>query len=870
MAKLILTQNFRNPASADYFIYRSTDGVTFTGVDVDFRPTLTKTLSISNAISVGFKETSSLIFEARYSNDSGVTWLEPTGLPLNSNRITLISLDPTGANSAYLYLTDSSSGSVLSLLYKTLDGGASWSLVSTTPPMRKVSWNDANTGYGLQFGVTNFTVRKTTDGGLTWNVVNNTDIPRLVNSNAFMYIKSFASGVVYIYGIKNSNSERAIWKSSDSGVTFAEQGFDNELSTVKALNETTLYATTSNGFGGFLKVSTDSGVTFNPTTMPAVNGAYFISATEGYTSINGNIYSSTDLGASSSLVTSPTLPAGTWFSTEIHMVDEVSGCTNPNAYNHNSLATFDDGSCDLAFKLTDTQGVASDIIVQPSLGGPDPLVYLGQAIKVNGDDSTCYIVSYSPTNAGAVALTTIDVDFVDAATCELTIPQVGPADPNAYNYDGSTVSDGSELYAYRLVDSRGIENDIVTDTDFSIYIGQTVKLNAPYEETCYEVAYETDITGITLIPVVLDSNFVDSPTCELTLSTGYLLTDVAGNAPTIVTGTNLSSYVGQVVKVNGARICYLVAVNPDLVGAIPVNVYSDFADGATCLLTLEAVSDFECPEDEVEEEVAEPAPIPKPVSLNSYYQSRYKLDQIVREYIIERGEDTEHSYPRLLQLAVNGLRELNMDISGSNKMVVLSIKDDMTVDLPSDFINYTRIAICGSHGELMSLGHNPNLCKPRYADDCGNITHKQSTVGNHNIPVYIDNIASHYRNGEMVGRFYGEGGGYNANGQYVLDKERGVIQLSSVSAEEIVLEYIADITKIDGSFRVHPYIIETLKAYMAWSSIRRKRAESAQEKELARRDYYNERRIASVRFNSFTMEEAKATIRKAFKLSPKL
>ena len=170
----------------------------------------------------------------------------------------------------------------------------------------------------------------------------------------------------------------------------------------------------------------------------------------------------------------------------------------------------------------------------------------------------------------------------------------------------------------------------------------------------------------------------------------------------------------------------------------------------------------------------------------------------------------------------------------------------------------------------MSLGHNPDLCKPRYADECGNITHKPSTVGYQGNGVYIDNIASHYRNGEIVGRFYGEGGGYNANGQYVLDKERGVLQLSSVLAEEIVLEYVADVTKIDGNFVVHPYIIETVKAYMAWASIRRKRGESAQEKELARRDYYNERRVAGLRFNSFTMEEAKATIRKAFKLSPKL
>ena len=711
--------------------------------------------------------------------------------------------------------------------------------------------------------------RSTTDGGLTWNVINDTDIPRLLNSSAFTYIKSFDSGVVYVYGVKNSNGEPTIWKSLDSGVTFTEQGVDTELGIVKALNDTTLYTTTSVN-GGVLKVSVDSGATFSLTTMPASNGAHFISATEGYTTTNGDVYFSDDLGATSSIVTSPVLPAGTWYSTELHMVDEVSGCTDSFAYNYNSLATDEDGSCLFAAKLTDTANPANVIVADDSIS--DPFLYLGKTVKLVGDDYTCYTVSYSPTNVGVVGVD-INLDFIDAATCELSFPIPGPYDVNAYNHDtNATVSDGSELYAYRLTDTRGVEGWKITNTDdFSLYVGLAVKVTE-YPDICWTVTYETDLTNDILEVLTHSDDYVDGATCELTLPTGYLLTDVAGNAPTIVTATDLSANVGQVVKVNGARICYLVALHPNMIGAIPVNVYSSFADGATCLLTLEVTNDFECADDEEEEviEVVEAASVPHPIKLNSYYQSKYRLDQIVREFIIERGEQTEHNYARFLQLSINGLRELNMDISGSAKMVVLEIKDDMTVDLPSDFINYVKIGVCGSNGEIMSLGHNPNLCKARYADDCGNITHKQGTVANNGIPVYIDNINSHYRNGEVVGRFFGEGGGYNSNGEYVLDKERGVLQLSSVMATEIVLEYVADISKMDGSFTIHPYIIETVKAYIAWSSIRRKLGVPLQEKELARRDYYNERRLAGLRFSSFTMDEAKATIRKAFKLAPKM
>jgi hypothetical protein len=248
------------------------------------------------------------------------------------------------------------------------------------------------------------------------------------------------------------------------------------------------------------------------------------------------------------------------------------------------------------------------------------------------------------------------------------------------------------------------------------------------------------------------------------------------------------------------------------------------------------------------------------------------LDELVREYILEAGESSMHKYLPYLQYGISGLRELHMDLSGVPKTVVLPVNDNCTVDLPDDYIQYTMIGVVDGSLCVQALGKLNKMALQRSYNDCGYPIAAQTTGSDigYAYSLYGDGIADHSRNGELTGRFFGAGGGNNANGYYRIDKEMGVIQLSSDNnANQVVLEYISSLNKIDGDYIIDPFIYETLKAYIYWMSIRRKANIAAVQKQQAQQDFLMEKKKSNSRFQTFTMEEALAVIRRHQYLTPK-
>lgn len=251
----------------------------------------------------------------------------------------------------------------------------------------------------------------------------------------------------------------------------------------------------------------------------------------------------------------------------------------------------------------------------------------------------------------------------------------------------------------------------------------------------------------------------------------------------------------------------------------------------------------------------------------------YNVTDIIKELMIEIGEVNTNNYVRYLQVAYSGLRELQMDVSGSPKVALLQVNSINTAPLPSDFINYLRIGVCDQLGNISDLGLNDSICFNHSFDKCGNpsVNAPSQVPALQGFITMYPGYADNWRNGEMMGRFFGVGGGNNWNGNYRFDYQNNVIQFNNLpfGTTEVVLEYVADVSKIDGQYQVHPFIVECLKNWIAWKSISRNANKGLGERELAEREYWRSYRQAKKRFTSRNLQEWLEAFRAANKASPK-
>tara|TARA_R110002020_G_scaffold70767_2_gene183500 strand:+ start:1407 stop:2135 length:729 start_codon:yes stop_codon:yes gene_type:complete len=236
------------------------------------------------------------------------------------------------------------------------------------------------------------------------------------------------------------------------------------------------------------------------------------------------------------------------------------------------------------------------------------------------------------------------------------------------------------------------------------------------------------------------------------------------------------------------------------------------------------------------------------------------LDEVIQGLIVDEGKSSEHEYLRYFNIALRGLKELNFDVVRQIKAVQLELDHKNTINLPLDYVSYTKIGVSDNDGNVNYMGRR---------DRMNLVPGTKSTVVNDNTenpPIFSYN---NYDN-SLWGR-YGQGGGNNANGYYRENLEEGTIEFSH-SNGTIILEYISDgSTGLTGTdIKVHSFAEEALRSFIYWKSIHRRRNVNMNDKMVAKSEYYNQKRLARARMQGFTKEEALQTTRKAFKQSPKL
>jgi hypothetical protein len=111
------------------------------------------------------------------------------------------------------------------------------------------------------------------------------------------------------------------------------------------------------------------------------------------------------------------------------------------------------------------------------------------------------------------------------------------------------------ITAYKLSNCEKINEVVYTTQDLSAYVGQVIKDDCAcwtVEEIDYQPPSETTINN----PILYSE-------CTSCLTTYYVLTDCDGEVDPIITSTNLSAYIGQVIKIQGCTECYTVSEYTD-------------------------------------------------------------------------------------------------------------------------------------------------------------------------------------------------------------------------------------------------------------------------------------------------------------------
>lgn len=135
--------------------------------------------------------------------------------------------------------------------------------------------------------------------------------------------------------------------------------------------------------------------------------------------------------------------------------------------------------------------------------------------------------------------------------------------------------------AYKLQNCEKIYDVQYTTQDLSEYLGSVIETDCG----CFTIQ-QINYVPPSLTLVVIDNTF---KRCNDCLSTFYLLTDCSGEVGDIVTTTDLSDYIGQVIKIENCDTCWEVSTTRTFTELSNVVVVTSYIGCVECGIDLPCV-----------------------------------------------------------------------------------------------------------------------------------------------------------------------------------------------------------------------------------------------------------------------------------------
>lgn len=258
--------------------------------------------------------------------------------------------------------------------------------------------------------------------------------------------------------------------------------------------------------------------------------------------------------------------------------------------------------------------------------------------------------------------------------------------------------------------------------------------------------------------------------------------------------------------------------------------------------------------------------------INSAYAT---VDSIVNAALADLGEGSTHKYDQFLHWALECLQDFHMDSAQEVKTVKLAMNDYNSIDWPADYVDWVKIGIQVGD-KVKTFGVNDDIPLAFDFDDCGNP--EKLAVGDCNaLPencgdwfggYWFNNYVNDH--GEILGKFFGIGGGRTGIGYYNVNKERKQIIFDSrVARTTVYMEYIGTGFNPCETTVVNQYAKKLLKYYIHWQKARFKFGSASSEAQSWKQEYGDEYAIVRARLSDLTPAKIVQLSRKNYKMSIK-
>lgn len=239
------------------------------------------------------------------------------------------------------------------------------------------------------------------------------------------------------------------------------------------------------------------------------------------------------------------------------------------------------------------------------------------------------------------------------------------------------------------------------------------------------------------------------------------------------------------------------------------------------------------------------------------HQQWIDLDSCINAYI-DRSEQSVHKFFKLWHIAFDLMTQLGIDFFFQIKSLKLPVNANLTVNLPADYLNWSKVGVLNDVGEIIPLRYNDKLTY--YAEQSPDRLQKtqDSTVFNwfqQGSPIWYN-----FWNGYAFTNVYGIPSGQPNVGSFKVDNNAGIILLDEcfTTFPYLMLEYVA--MPQDGQ----PYYIpiqfkEAMIAGLGWQDIiftPSKTHVNNANVEMRKRNFYNQRRLAWARYRPLNLVEA--------------